>query len=299
MKTIVVASDIPLGAAVARRLAIGHHKALSSARQLGVDYASGRGLKTTLRRARLSAIRKRLVRFRTLRKLTSKRTAARVFKAAGTAGLTYAADVTGVPAALLGSYRTTAARVVSSSGKGASKTITMDLSPVMDYDPAYSSNVDPIARWARRAWAADAAMRSRIQRVWMVGTSRLRAPLLRSDQSALWKAVGGPSTALIATLARLGWRMHSAYVWTTHLGRRLDLLTLAPKAVAELARSATHDWLYRLVATTQPALALLRGGADVTATRKLTTGRTSRYWTFQHQRALVCAASVSVCVGLG
>ena len=217
-----------------------------------------------------------------------------MFKAAGTAGLTHAADVTGVPAALLGSYRTAAASVVSSNGRGASKTITMDLSPVVDYDPAYRSNVDPITRWARRAWSADAALRSRMQRVWMVGTSRLRAPLLRNDQAALWKAVGGPSTALIATLARLGWSMHSAFSWSTHTGRQIDLLALAPRVVAELARSATHDWLYRQVATTQPALALPHGGADVTLTRTLSTGRTGRYWTYQHQGALACVASGGV-----
>ena len=134
-------------------------------------------------------------------------------------------------------------------------------------------------------------MRDRMQRVWMVGASRLRAPLLRSDQAALCKAVGGPSTALIATLARLGWSMHSAFTWTTHKGRRVDLLSLAPRVVAGLARSATHDWLYRQVATAQPALAVLSSGADVTVTRQLTSGRTGRYWNFQHQGALACVAS--------
>ena len=101
-------------------------------------------------------------------------------------------------------------------------------------------------------------------------------------------------TALIATLARLGWSMHSAFAWTTHTGRRLDLLSLAPLAVASLARAATHDGLYRRVAASHPALALLANGADVTVARQLTSGRTRRYWNFQHQGALACVASGGV-----
>ena len=93
-KTIAVASDKTPGHAVARRLVVGDGKAVSSARQLGVDYAAGRGLKTAVRRKRLSAVRGRLWRYRALRKATTKRNAARVFKAAGAASLTHAADVT-------------------------------------------------------------------------------------------------------------------------------------------------------------------------------------------------------------
>ena len=92
----------------------------------------------------------------------------------------------------------------------------MDLAPRAGYDPAYRGIVEPIARWARRAWTADAAMRHRMQRLWVVGTARLRVPLVGNDQKALWKGVGGTSTALIATFARLHWRMVHAF------GVRLD-----------------------------------------------------------------------------
>jgi ribonuclease HI len=170
----------------------------------------------------------------------------------------------------------------------------MDLAPVADYDPAYRCVVGPIARWARRAWVADLATRHQLQRLWVATTARLRGPLLSHDHSALWKAVCGPTSALVATLARLRWQMHSAFTWTTHLGRRVDVLTLAPLVVASLARQATHDWLFSRVAATQPTLALLAGGAETQVTRRLTTGRTSTYWSPKHQGALACTASGGV-----
>ncbi len=108
-------------------------------------------LDTLWRGTRQGAVDGRLRKRGALQRHTGKRNAGRDVHARGRAGRTPVAGVTGVPTVLMDSYRTAATSVVSCNGRGASKTIAMDLGPVDDYDPAYRCIVDPISRWARRA----------------------------------------------------------------------------------------------------------------------------------------------------
>ena len=94
--------------------------------------------------------------------------------------------------------------------------------------PALTTTVGPIARWAARAWRADATCREPMQRVWKAQIARLGD----TADNAAWQQVGDACSALIAALGRIVW---------TNRGRVVDLRRRPPRRVRMLAEQSVED----------------------------------------------------------
>ena len=70
----------------------------------------------------------------------------------------------------------------------------------------------------------------------------------------MWKIVTGPTTALLATIRRLGWSMAGPHVMHTDEGRVLDLRKDSPAAVAAEAAEGVRRWRWRMAGKILPGL---------------------------------------------
>ncbi len=77
----------------------------------------------------------------------------------------------------------------------------------------------------------------------------------------------------MATLARIGWTCINAFLWQTHRGQ-INVLEVAPRAVARLAHEALERWQWREVARSDAGLANIGPTAVLEPVCKLLQSRT-------------------------
>ena len=61
----------------------------------------------------------------------------------------------------------------------------------------------------------------------------------------------------MATIARLGWQMASAFEWVTHRGL-VNIFEIPPRAVEVLLKEAVAQWQWRQVASNDKDLEILQ-----------------------------------------
>ena len=69
-----------------------------------------------------------------------------------------------------------------------------------------------------------------------------RAKVKIAKAKRVWHVVRGPAAALVVTCSRIGWRVNSALLITTHEGRQLDLTLDPPAVIEQHARLALQNW---------------------------------------------------------
>ena len=178
------------------------------ARNLGVDFASGRKLGSQVRWKRIKAVLKRQPFLRRLKAAGA--CAGRLVLTSLVPGLTYGASVLGMPPSMLKRCRQIARSSCVSRTAGRSLSLDLALEPSRT-DPAQLVFTRPIHVWSvalHDGWAPAGYLHR----------SLLEAVKTLSRVKNIWQAVRGPATALVATLNSLGLSVLDPVRWLTHRG---------------------------------------------------------------------------------
>ena len=129
----------------------------------------------------------------------------------------------------------------------AGKSLTLDFAlEGKGVGPAYRAHVEPVLFFCVAAWDGWIDRGDLVR-----GVNGARRVL--EGASSPWSRVGGPATALVATLHRVGWELVDPFRWRTHRGD-VRILEVSPKAVAGLMEEAVELWLWRQVVAGAPEL---------------------------------------------
>ena len=115
-------------------------------------------------------------------------------------------------------------------------------------DPAFEAHIGPVKHWALATW--DRWQPARQMAVAFEAAKIKLGPTTTPD----WNLATGPTTALIATLARISWRMPSPTQFVTDLGLELDCTLDPPIVIASECRESVRRWRLRLASQELPGL---------------------------------------------
>ncbi len=261
-KAAIIASSKEVGRQVAARLGQGD-ALVDAAPNLGTDTTAGK------KRRCLKAASKKGGRFRAgmargRRLWTVARTVGRkalqVFTAGIGPGMAYGAEVWGMADAETIRFR----RVAAAALRPHSKCRSLTMAHLLAGMPTAKEEARAATQFAKTVWRANtcreyAAARggslADIRRLWdeayadisqqvdMYIDSRSTNGGRASPQVArrAWASVRGPIGAAAMTLARIGWRMTSAFTWQDAHGDEVNLITTSPALVTRMIVDATRD----------------------------------------------------------
>ena len=180
----------------------------------------------------------RIPKFKRLRRLGI--CPARVIRTGGKACFVYGEACMGVPDHLLRDQRrAVAAAVAPVHGTGGQQLdlalLVADGGPRGSADPAFDAHILPLSYWAAAVWE-ERLPRASLER--MVAHAKVKI----AKAKRVWHVVRGPAAALVVTCSRIGWRVNSAHLITTHEGRQLDLTVDPPAVIEQHARYAVQYW---------------------------------------------------------
>jgi hypothetical protein len=214
-KSVFTASTDCLGALMEKRWAEIGLKYYRKVKALGAGMAGGRRRNVDTMTEMLIKFRKRLPRFRRLRRVGI--STVRLLKTGGKAGMTYAEGILGVSNSMLRCQRRAVAAVAApASGCGGQNLDAALLiavgGPRSQVDPAYDAHTLSIGEWATAEWE------------WWEKEPSLNAMVnkaIRKQDSAKspWATVCGPAGAMLASCRRLLWNVRDATNITTDEGR--------------------------------------------------------------------------------
>ncbi len=258
-KCVAMATAASTAADIAADLADFGVKAAERAKILGSGAGAGVRRNAAVQQKRWVALLARLGRFATL--LRQQISVARLFRTGVTAAFTYGDDIVGVSPSVLETRRRVVASAVANSAAGRSVDATLafaDDNQHQRLDPAYTAHAMPLVRWAEAVWC-----RWQKPSVLRAAVAKAAAKLARAGCE--WMCVTGPSSAVVATAARIGWAT-DGLTFTTDLGITLDLLVDPPCVVRKEVDAAVQRWRYARLAEPaheEHALADLYHEADV------------------------------------
>lgn len=250
-KSICNASSDEIGERIACGFAPTHRLRFQrKVKSLGVGLGAGRRRHTGIVNARLKHFRKRLPRFRMLRRAGVN--TARVLRTGGVAALVYGQPVIGTSPALLLQQRRAVSHADALAGGMAGQNLDVALlladGPASGKaDQAYAAHDDPIHLWALAVWSS-----------WMPRT-RLQvmvvdAKVELAQAARPWAKVYGVAAGFVATASRLKWLVHDAFGLTTDEGRTLQLDIDPPIVIGELVAEAVRRWRWRQIEVALPSL---------------------------------------------
>lgn len=224
------ASTPKLGKAIEEALAPGL-KIPYSARNKSLGIGLGSGVVRNMRvvNKRLKNFRKRLQRYKQLRKCGVD--TARIVRTGGCKALTYGQFASGTSPAMLLMQRRTVGRTTGPAAGAAGQNLNLafmlaDGSANGKAGPAYDAHLDPVVHWAQAVWY-EWLPQSMLNRMVSDAGNRL-ARALRT-----WAVVTGPASALVATAGRLRWTAADALTLMTDTGKTLRLGLDPPAVVAK------------------------------------------------------------------
>ena len=259
-------------------------------KSLGAGLGGGTRRHVGVTRTRLRDFRRRIGRFRRLRR-TGVDTA-RLLRTGGTAAMTYGQAVMGVSdAMLLGQRRAAMAASAPAAGTAGQQLdlalMLADASRKGQADPAYQAHLDPIGAWADAVWEE-----------WLPGPCLLRltgqAKVKLAAARRQWAVVRGPAAAFVASAARLGWTVHDAFSVTTDTGMSLRLHVDPPVVIRRACHEAVWRWRMRSIERQCPSLdSGGKGlGPDIEPILRLLRSREkSEHWNADYRGALASAVA--------
>ncbi len=282
-KCICTSASPAAGHLIARRLSRFGVVFASRVRSLGAGLGGGTRRNVTVQMSRL---RKFLSRVRKLAVLALARlSAARVLRTGGTAVMTFGDECMGVSDDLLLKRRRAVLAAVSAKNKGRDLDMALAMceeSGRQRLDPAFDACAAPIVRWAEAVWSDWLPARAMNS-----GITKARVKLAAARRP--WAAVTGPAGAVVATAARIGWRMEDEATIVTDEGRYLYLRADPPAVVKMEVHAAVRRWRWARIVARHPQLAAgdANGEAALDPLRRLLrpSSRT-RSWTAAQQSAL-------------
>ena len=201
-------------------------------------------------RHRLQTMRKRIPRFRRLRKLGV--STSRLLRTGAKAAMTYGQAILGVSNSLLRDQRRTAATIAApASGNGGQDldlALTLaDENARAGADPAFDAHIMPIGDWATAVWEHWMPERA-MERL----AAKAKKKLKRAKSP--WATVKGPAAPMVASCQRLGWTVVSSTELRTDQGETLFLHLDPPAAVRLEVARAVKRWRCRNVEANMPQL---------------------------------------------
>ncbi len=285
-KCVVTASTDGVGTDIAeglREFGIVYQR---RAKSLGVGVAGGRRRNTAVQKSRLRSLLGRLARMAAV--AFAGLSPARLVEAGALPAMVYGDDCYGVSDATLMQRRRKIASVVATGTKGTNIDLALALAEThgaSHVDPAYLAHVLPITRWAEARWSN-----------WVPGevlTKSLEAARLElAKAKSPWMRVAGPSAAMLATTARLGWSVKDVDTIITDDGRILDLKIDPPIVIKDEVIRAVRRWRWKRIVQYAPQLGCggdpdADGELVLAPVRKvLQTSARSSSWTSAQQAAL-------------
>ena len=234
---------------------------------LGVGMAAGTSRNVLVQNARLKQFKKRIPRFRMLRRANVD--TARVFRTGGSAALMHGQHTIGVaPSTLQRQRRLGAAAMAPAYGLGGQELdialMVADGSPKGRADPAFEGHTSVILHWAQAIW-----------NLWLpvhlLQQSLADARVRLANAKRPWSIVYGPAAAVLATLKRVGWIISTACTLTTDTGQGFDMRFDPPVVIARGMNEAVRRWRWRTIAAAHPSLSAC--GANIGPIFKLLSSR--------------------------
>ena len=169
---------------------------------------------------------------------------------AATPAIAYGCDIVGMSDTHLQAARVAVAASAAPSSGGKSPDMILFALDVAggSLDPIFSATVLLIKHWALAWWDGWAARRDLADAMlWAIAK-------LRHAQGSVWHYVSGPTTALVASLWRIGWSIIDAQSFVSDDGSVLNCLTDSPAAIALEANRSVHRWQLARVVKLNPLI---------------------------------------------
>ena len=282
-KTVCTASAQAVGREIEEGLSSFGILFVLRTKSLGVGMGAGARRNAAILRRRLSAFRRRVPRFRALRR--ARINTARLLRTGGVAALSWGEGVIGIPPSILLQQRRAAAAATCAEPCGQSIDIALILADGPNggrADPAFDAHQMPICQWAQAVWESWLPVLS-------LQTLAANASKKLKHSRCPWKVVVGPGSALVATSARLGWIVKDAVRLITDQGRMLQLDLDPPIVIKREVAEAVKRWRWREVEKTMSSLHSAGSGAGAVMAplwKLLTPKSVNGEWTRAHQEAL-------------
>jgi len=197
----------------------------------------------------LATHRSRIKKYRAVRKLGVSTVA--MARMAATPTIAYGCDIVGMSDTHLQAARVAVATSAAPSSGGKTPDIILFALDVAggSLDPIFSATVLLIKHWALAWWDGWTP-----QKDLMVAMEWAIAKLKRAKGS-VWHHVAGPTTALVASLWRVGWSIIDAQTFVSDDGSHLCCLLDSPAAFALEANRSVHRWQLARVVKLNPLIA--------------------------------------------
>ena len=205
---------------------------------------------------------------------------ARVQAAGPTAKALWGSAAVRLPAQKLHKLRLAQMRAIGKLPRGVSVGLRLRAVQARGFlDPASRHHRDVILQWATSIWESYPPM--------PLLQDALDGAKARTHKSqSPWLLATGPAAAFLLTANRVGWQAQSARFLVTDSGQQIDLLHLAPKAVAALTERASERWSDRQALARAAAGEV---GFEIfwTALQPLLSGKPPLSWSREHRQTLV------------
>ena len=241
-KTVVIGTS----EAVVERVVgcTGHRwRGVAEVRNLGVDTSYTRPAATTQQSRQLAAA-SRVGRFAFLRRHGGK--VAGVARGGPRAAMVFGAAVQGATDAMVRRIRSTTGACAFGALGGASLTLKFMLSEARCLDPVFDLTLQPLRAWAVGIWEGAVDQRRRMAVAFQAAVDFMTAG------GCLDRRAPGPTTALLTSLSRIGWRAENFKVWVTDRGQVLCLDKVCPRSMMILGQLAVERWQWRHLAGRYP-----------------------------------------------
>ena len=215
---------------------------------LGTDDVGGRVRSTVNFRARLTEFGEKATKFKALRKIGVN--SPQMVRAAGTPAVTYGCHTVGISDTGLHSARSKIAAAASPDAGGRNPILVLMAidGPTGTLDPAFEAHVGPLKHWALAVWEKWQPIKH-MQEVFSGAALKLA-----EAKGSVWSRVHGPTTALIASIERIGWHMPSATDMVSDEGQIFDLLLDPPVAIVNACKDSVRKWRIRAAGNILPGL---------------------------------------------
>ncbi len=252
-------------------------------KSLGVGLGGGARRNAAVQESRLKKFVKRVHKLAALVK--ARLSAALVARTGGTAVMNFGDECVGVSDDLLLRRRRAVLAAVSPRNKGRDLDMAlamMEESGKQRLDPAFEACAAPLVRWAEAVWSdwiPAAAMEG--------GVAKAKTKLAAARRP--WAAVTGPAGAVVATAARIGWKIDDAATMVTDEGVLLSLRVDPPAVIKKEVYAAVRRWRWARVVAKHPQLAVgdANGEGALEPLRKLLRPASrARHWSAAQQSAL-------------